>query len=62
MARRSLAASLDRIAELAQSLAPVLEDAADFNVGRLPEVDLAGTPAAREASGNNSLNLAKASE
>jgi hypothetical protein len=29
VARRSLAASLDGIAELAQSLAPVLEDAAD---------------------------------
>jgi hypothetical protein len=29
VARRSLAASLDRIVDLAQSLAPVLEDAAD---------------------------------
>jgi len=32
--RRSLSASLDRIAELARSLAPVVEDAADAGARR----------------------------
>jgi len=42
VARRSPAASLDRIAELAQSLAPVLEDAADAGARKSGGMEFVG--------------------
>jgi hypothetical protein len=42
VARRSLAASLDRIVDLAQSLAPVLEDAADAGARKSGGMEFVG--------------------
>jgi hypothetical protein len=42
VARRPLTASLDRIAELAQSLAPVLEDAADAGARKSGGLEFVG--------------------
>jgi len=52
--RRSLSASLDRIAELAQSLAPVLEDVADAGARKSGGMEFVGRGRARPNSPRSS--------